>query len=408
MTALALKLPDWPFAATLRRHGPASILLAAMVALFAFAVLNLVLHGSGPGFNSPASRAAQGPAVERLRAQAVQMSATQLRQVAPEDALAINAAIPVSNAANPAARPFLLAAASEADRARSLDCLTAAIYYEAATEPTDGQRAVAQVVLNRVRHPAYPSTVCGVVFEGARRITGCQFSFSCDGSLRRAPMADYWQRARHVAEAALSGYVYAPVGWATHYHANYVVPYWASSLVKSANVGAHIFYRWRGGWGRPPAFNSRYAGVEPNIQWRGGFGQPTAAERLAAAEAAAAAGERDAAAADAAEGAPPIGSVDSFQRAVLRRYEPLRRDTANAVIAERTRADRTMSNSQRWALTGRDSDAQAPQQRPLGRWGTVPADTPAAPAPPPPPAANPSSASATPPASTAPSAQASR
>jgi spore germination cell wall hydrolase CwlJ-like protein len=58
------------------------------------------------------------------------------------------------------------------------------------------------VILNRVRHPAYPATVCGVVFEGARRITGCQFTFSCDGSLRRGPMAPYWQRAREVAEAA--------------------------------------------------------------------------------------------------------------------------------------------------------------------------------------------------------------
>jgi spore germination cell wall hydrolase CwlJ-like protein len=378
MTALALKLSELPFAGTVRRHGPASVLLAGMLALFAFTLVSLVMQGSGPGFDSPASRAPQGPAVQRLREQAVRMSATQIRQLAPTDALAINAAIPVASGANPAARPFLLSAASAADRLRSIDCLAAAVYYEAAREPLDGQRAVAQVVLNRVRHPAYPSTVCGVVFEGARRVTGCQFSFSCDGSLRRAPMADYWGRARQVAEEALSGYVYAPVGWATHYHANYVVPYWASSLVKSANVGAHIFYRWRGGWGRPPAFASRYAGVEPAIQWRGGFGQPTAAERLAAAEAAMTEGERDAAAAEAAEGAPPIGSVDSFQRAVLRRYEPLQRESANAVITERTRADRTMTNSQRWALTGRDSQSETPQQRPLGRWGTVSADPPSA------------------------------
>jgi hypothetical protein len=225
-------------------------------------------------------------------------------------------------------------------------------------------------VLNRVRHPAYPSTVCGVVFEGARRTTGCQFSFTCDGSLRRAPMAPHWQRARQVAEAALNGYVYAPAGWATHYHANYVVPYWASSLVKSTVVGTHIFYRWRGGWGRAPAFASRYAGVEPAISWRGGFGQPTAAERMAAGEA----GAVDAAAAEAALEAAPIGSVDSFQRAVLRRYEPLRRDTANAMIAERARTDSNLSASQRWALTGRDAEAATPRQRPLGRWGTPPAE----------------------------------
>ena len=381
MTALATKLPALTLPALVREHWRASILVAAMLVLWVFAGINLAVNGSGPGFNSPLARAAvPRTETERLRQQAEQMGALQLKQIAPQDALAINASIPISNSNNPAARPFNLIGSS-ADRARSLECLTAAIYYEAAVEPTDGQRAVAQVVLNRVRHPAYPSTVCGVVFEGARRITGCQFSFTCDGSLRRAPMAVYWERARSVAEAALNGYVYAPVGWATHYHANYVVPYWSSSLVKAANVGSHIFYRWRGGWGRAPAFLSRYAGVEPAIAWRGGFGQPTAAERLAAAEG----GARDAAAAEAAAGAPPIGSVDSFQRAVLRRYEPLRRDTANALIAERARADRNLTNSQRWALTGSDSQASSPPQRPLGRWGAAPADTPRAPQPAPPP-----------------------
>ncbi len=374
MTALASRLPALTLPALVREHWRASLLVAAMLLLWLFAGLNLALNGSGPGFTSPLARAAvpRGEAA-RLREQASQMGALQLKQIAPQDALALNAAVPISNSVNPAARPFTLLG-STADRARSLECLTAAIYYEAALEPTDGQRAVAQVVLNRVRHPAYPSTVCGVVFEGSRRVTGCQFSFTCDGSLRRAPMASHWERARQVADAALKGYVYAPVGWSTHYHANYVVPYWASSLVKAANIGTHIFYRWRGGWGRAPSFLSRYAGIEPVIQWRGGFGQPTPAERLAAAEA----GARDAAAAEAALDAAPIGSVDSFQRAVLRRYEPLRRDTANAMISERARADRNLSNSQRWSLTGADAQATTPPQRPLGRWGTVPAETPSA------------------------------
>ena len=386
MTALALKLPALPVPAAVRQHWRASVIVAAMLVLWAFAGISLVLQGSGPGFNSPTARAAVPEhAAERLRAAAASTSATQLKAIAPTDALAWNAAIPASSLANPAARPFLLNAASEADRLRSLECLTAAIYYEAAREPVDGQRAVAQVVLNRVRHPAWPSTVCGVVFEGALRYTGCQFSFTCDGSLRRAPMASLWAQARHVAAAALAGYVHAPVGWATHYHANYVVPYWASSLIKSTTIGAHIFYRWRGGWGRPPAFVSRHAGIEPAIQWRGGFGQPSAAERLAAAEA----GARDAAAAEAAEGAAPIGSVDSFQRAVLRRYEPLRRDSANAMITERTRSDRTMTASQRWALTGTDDESESVRQRPLGRWGTAPTERETAPAPAPaaPPAA---------------------
>ena len=372
MTALALKLSALPLPAAVRANWRASVPLAAMLVLWALAGASLALNGSGRGFDSPPPRlAAEGEQAAPLRAAAARTAATQLKQIAPTDAIAWNAAVPVSNLANPAARPFLLAGAGEADRQRSLDCLTAAIYYESATEPLDGQRAVAQVVLNRVRHPAWPSTVCGVVFEGARRMTGCQFTFTCDGSLRRAPMPALWNRARQVAEAALGGYVYTPVGWATHYHANYVVPYWAPSLVKSATVGAHIFYRWRGGWGRPPAFVSRYAGVEPAIDWRGGFGQPTMAERLAEA------GSVDAAAAAAAADAEGIGSVDSFRRAVLRRYEaPLRQDSARALIAERTRADRGLTESQRWALTGTDSRAGEPQQRPLGRWGVEPADAP--------------------------------
>jgi len=103
-----------------------------------------------------------------------------------------------------------------------------------------------------------------VVYEGSTRATGCQFTFTCDGSLFRRPESAGWDRARKVAQAALAGSVYAPVGWATHYHADYVVPYWASSLAKNAIVGAHIFYRWSGGWGRQPAFVQAYARQEPN------------------------------------------------------------------------------------------------------------------------------------------------
>ena len=189
-----------------------------------------------------------------------------VRQLAPADALTINRSIPLADSPNPAAKPFALRGADEATRARALECLTSAVYYEAGNETPDGQRAVAQVVLNRVRHPAFPASVCDVVYQGSTRETGCQFTFTCDGSLARRPSAEGWARARKIAEAALAGAVYAPAGWATHYHANYVVPYWASSLAKNAIVGAHIFYRWAGGWGRPPAFAKRYSGHEPNTQ----------------------------------------------------------------------------------------------------------------------------------------------
>jgi spore germination cell wall hydrolase CwlJ-like protein len=186
------------------------------------------------------------------------------RDLAPTAAVAVNDEIPVSSGPNPAALPFSVAKLDSTSRSRALDCLTSAVYYEAGSQSDNGERAVAQVVLNRVRHPAFPSTVCGVVYQGSTRSTGCQFTFTCDGSLERRPDSEGWARAKHIAEAALNGAVFGPVGWATHYHANYVVPYWASTMAKNAVVGAHLFYRWAGSWGRPSAFTQDYARQEPN------------------------------------------------------------------------------------------------------------------------------------------------
>ena len=179
------------------------------------------------------------------------------------DARTINALRPATARAEPV-RPFVLKA-SASDRTQALKCLTQAIYYEAAAEPVKGQQAVAQTVINRVRHPGYPKSVCGVVFEGALRPTGCQFSFTCDGSLARAPAPGLWKQAQKVAKAALSGFVDKQVGTATHYHADYVAPYWAPTLLKIAQVGTHIFYRWTGPAGEPTAFNARYQGGERNL-----------------------------------------------------------------------------------------------------------------------------------------------
>jgi len=150
-----------------------------------------------------------------------------------------------------AARPFSMTRTSAADRARALFCLTTAIYYEAASEPDAGQRAVAQVILNRVRHPAFPATVCGVVYQGPHSggaPTACQFSFACDGATAHAPARIAWVRAERNAAMVLAGYVYAPVGLATHYHTYAVTPPWSRSLVMTAVVGAHFFHRWRGYW----------------------------------------------------------------------------------------------------------------------------------------------------------------
>lgn len=153
--------------------------------------------------------------------------------------------------------------ASLTDNGRALQCLTSAIYYEAGLEPDAGQRAVAQVVLNRVRHPSYPRTVCGVVFQGSERSTGCQFSYTCDGSLHRSPSKFHWNRAKKVAALALSGKIASPVGTATHYHTTEIYPYWAPSLRFLGTIGAHRFYSWKGSAGRAAAFSQTYRGGEP-------------------------------------------------------------------------------------------------------------------------------------------------
>ena len=145
-------------------------------------------------------------------------------------------------------------------KANALTCLSQAIYYEAASEGIDGGRAVAQIVLNRVRHPAFPSTVCGVVYQGSDRATGCQFSFTCDGALMRPPITALFERSRRIAEKALAGAVFAPVGHSTHYHADYVLPYWADSLDKTVQIGRHIFYRLRGSLGDAQLFRKAYGG----------------------------------------------------------------------------------------------------------------------------------------------------
>jgi spore germination cell wall hydrolase CwlJ-like protein len=188
-----------------------------------------------------------------------------LRPLSPEQAVKENADRPFVKRPDTPATKFVLKAAPE-DKDRALTCLTQAVYYEAAGEGADGERAVAQVIINRMRHPGYPSSICGVVYQGSERGTGCQFTFTCNGSLLRQPSPDLWARARKIAQDALSGKVFAPVGHATHYHADYVLPYWADSLDKSVQIGRHIFYRLRGSLGEKNAFSQRYAGTEPIVR----------------------------------------------------------------------------------------------------------------------------------------------
>lgn len=124
----------------------------------------------------------------------------------------------------------------------ALGCMTAAIYYEAAREPDQGQQAVARVVLNRLADPAYPKSVCAVIFEGSARRTGCQFTFTCDGALSRRPDAVLWARAGVAATAALASPEALPGLAAVNYHANYVRPLWAARMHEEARIGRHIFY----------------------------------------------------------------------------------------------------------------------------------------------------------------------
>jgi spore germination cell wall hydrolase CwlJ-like protein len=137
-----------------------------------------------------------------------------LGQVNAQTAREINALRPFASLPVRPMRPFTLRA-DPADAGQALRCLSQAVYYEAAREPLSGQQAVAQVVLNRLRHPAYPKSVCGVVFQGAGRPGGCQFSFTCDGSLRWRPEPGPWVQAQAVARRALAGFVQKDVGSAT-------------------------------------------------------------------------------------------------------------------------------------------------------------------------------------------------
>src|SRR3546814_2747336 len=113
-----------------------------------------------------------------------------------------------------------------------------------------------------VRNPAFPNSVCGTVYEGSSRSTGCQFTFTCDRSLtaRREPAA--WERARQVAQMALAGFVYAPVGSATSYPTAAVHPGWAARVTSVGTNGAHIFYRLPGVWAGARANRTPYGWVE--------------------------------------------------------------------------------------------------------------------------------------------------
>lgn len=215
---------------------------------------------------SPPVSARQLPTVQRVLPPTIlpPVEPIEYADIDPETAREMNAAVPFSTDRNPAARPFILKT-PDLDRARAQDCLAAAMLYEAGSGDPEGQRAVAQVVINRMRHPAFPGTICGVVFQGQERSTGCQFTFTCDGALIGRPGPAVWEDVRKRAGTMLDGAVYKPVGHSTHYHTDWVVPYWSSSLDKVVAVNTHLFFRWTGWWGTPGAFRGGHASPEPVI-----------------------------------------------------------------------------------------------------------------------------------------------
>jgi spore germination cell wall hydrolase CwlJ-like protein len=252
-------------------------LILALIALIAI-VLPLTVTHFVPTATQPAGVRAKLPPRRIVTARELPpVEPVEYAAIAPEDARSINAAIPFVAGPISPARPFRFLGTSD-DFARATDCLAAAVYYEAGDDAV-GERAVAQVILNRVRHPAFPKTVCGVVFQGSERSTGCQFTFTCDGALARTPSAVAWSRAREIATRALQGDVDKRVGWATHYHTDWVVPYWSSSLDKIAEVNTHLFFRWTGWWGTGPAFNR---GQQPGEQAIGKLAMISDAHRMGA------------------------------------------------------------------------------------------------------------------------------
>ena len=160
--------------------------------------------------------------------------------------------LPARTAPLPPAKPVLHAGYADLidpeDMSREQRCLAEAIYFEARSEPSAGQAAVAQVVLNRVKSGLYPDSVCGVVYQNRHRYLGCQFTFACEGKSLRITEPAHWKQAVKIAREVTFGQTYlTAVGNATHYHADYVRPYWSRLFKKKDTIGRHTFYRPRPG-----------------------------------------------------------------------------------------------------------------------------------------------------------------
>jgi len=134
-----------------------------------------------------------------------------------------------------------------------INCLALNIYFETRASSLADAMAVSDVVLNRVNHTSYPNTICEVVHQSVKDGNGqpkrhmCQFSWYCDGKADVPKNSDAWEKSRKYAHDMYmhEAYVGLTEG-ATHYHANYVKPYWVPKMDRVTKIGSHIFYRMKG------------------------------------------------------------------------------------------------------------------------------------------------------------------
>ena len=227
------------------------------------ALLPVAMFSTGISTDRPASPVEMQTASARVTAMLGQLVRGRQQQILSTggEARDRNELIPFTRLPLEDVAGFRAIDPSTASYPTALKCLSQAIFYEAANENRSGKLAVAQVVLNRLRHPAYPKSVCGVVYEGWNAPV-CQFSFTCDGSLLRPMTGASWRESQDVAKAALAGATEKSVGSATNYHADYVTPRWAFILAKVQKIGTHIFYRFPDRWGGAQALTGHWNGSE--------------------------------------------------------------------------------------------------------------------------------------------------
>lgn len=205
------------------------------------------IDGSTPFARSALAQGSTTPAVSH--------SVTTL---APPPQAIPPASLPIARASTPATGDLRSAPSGERQvyagliapekMAREQRCLAEAVYFEARSESNEGRAAVAQVVLNRVKSGLYPNSVCGVVYQNSNRYLACQFTFTCEGKSLRITEPGPWRDAVRIAREVYEGTTYlADVGASTHYHAQYVRPYWAKKLKKMDTIGQHVFYKLRPG-----------------------------------------------------------------------------------------------------------------------------------------------------------------